>query len=113
MRGPDMTYTEFLALAEEKVEENFPQWHVKDVEKDLRTNEQAMKYASVTRKEDGTFVMTLFEPSWDLCAVEDLALVLLHEYVHVRIWDTLNEVSPNPFCRTALHELTAYRVRSK
>jgi len=110
MRGPDMSYTEFLALAEEKVEENFPQWYVPGVKRDLKFDEMAMKYASVSKKMDGTFVMTIFEPAWDLCAVEDLTLVLLHEYVHIKIWDKLNATVYDPFCRSAMHELYAYRV---
>jgi len=110
LRHPGMGYMEFLDRAELQVMEKFPQWYVLDVNRELNFDEQNGRFASVKKQEDGTFTMYIYESSWDLCTVEDLALVLLHEYVHVKIWDDLEESIEDEFCRAAVHELTAYRV---
>lgn len=109
LRHPDMNYLEFLSRADAKVAGKFPQWYVKDISRELDFEEQNGMFASVEKQEDGTFVMYIYEGSWDLCTVEDLALVLLHEYVHAKIWDSLEEM-PNELCREVIHELTAYGV---
>lgn len=109
LRHPSMGYFEFLSRAEAKVAEKFPQWYMKDINTELEFEEQNGRFASMERQEDGTFVMYIYESAWDLCTVEDLALVLLHEYVHAKIWANLKEI-PDDLCRAAIHELTAYGV---
>ena len=81
--------------------------YVADVKKELFPRMDDPRYASVSKDEDGTLVMTVYGPSWELCAVEDFALVLLHEYTHVVIWDRLEASIPNLGCRSAVHELFA------
>ena len=110
MRQPDMNYLEFLSRAEALVEENFPEWYVEGIRRELEFDNPSSNFAEVYEEDDGTLVMAIYELSWDLCAVEDLASVLLHEYVHVKIWDELKEKIPDEFCQIAIHELTAYSV---
>lgn len=111
MRQPDMNYLEFLSRAEELVEENFPEWYVAGIKREMEFDNPSSNFAQVYEEDDGTLVMAIYELSWDLCAVEDLASVLLHEYVHVKIWDELKEKIPDdPRCNILVHELTAYSV---
>ena len=107
IRDPSVTSAEFFEMADAMVRDNFPQWYSPDVKKELLFYREAARYASVNKIEDGTLVMSIYKPSWDLCAVEDFALVLLHEYTHVVIWDRLKETIQNPDCRAAVHELFA------
>ena len=111
IRHLGMNYLEFLSRAEALVKENFPEWYVEGVKKELIfDNSNYDGFATINKQEDGTLVMSIYELAWDLCAVEDLASVLLHEYVHVKIWDELEEKMPNEWCNLAVHELTAYGV---
>jgi len=107
-----MNYTEFLARAEKMVAEKYPEWYVEGIQRALVFNNPDIRFASVSKQEDGTFVMYIYEQSWDLCTVEDLASVLLHEYVHIKIWNDLEDQIPGDgvaaFCRAAVHEMTAY-----
>lgn len=113
LRDPGMNYMQFLYKAEALIAENFPEWYVEDVKRELVFDNPDMRFASVSKEEDGTFIMHIFEMSWDLCTVEDLASVLLHEYVHIKIWDDLldqipGDTAPANWCRAAVHEMTAY-----
>jgi len=110
LRHPDMHYFEFIERADDMVKENFPEWYVEGIEWELAFEQVGSWFASVDEQEDGTLLITLYEQSWDLCTVEDLASVLLHEYVHVKIWFRLKEEIEDEFCRAAIHETTAYNV---
>jgi hypothetical protein len=112
LRDPGMNYTEFLSRGEALFKEKFPEWYVEGVKQEL-VFDSDIRFAGVIKQEDGTFVMYIFEQAWNLCTVEDLASVFLHEYVHVKIWNDLEEQIPGMFlswCRMAVHELHAYKV---
>ncbi len=110
LRHPDMNYTEFIERADTLVKESFPEWYVEGVGRHLASEQIGSLFASVDLQEDGTLLITLYEKSWDLCTVEDLASVLLHEYVHAKIWFRLAEEIEDEWCRSAMHELTAYNA---
>jgi hypothetical protein len=101
---------EFLHLAEERVQRNFPEWYVRGVKLEMAFEKRDDGYARTKKKADGTFEISLNEPTWDLCTVEDFALTLLHEFVHVKLWNELERTIPVPLCRSAIHELYAYRM---
>jgi hypothetical protein len=103
-----MHYAEFIQRADDMVKVNFPEWYVEGIVRELAFEQVGSLFASVNIQEDGTLRITLYEMSWDLCTVEDLASVLLHEYVHVKIWFRLAEEIEDDFCRAAIHEVTAY-----
>jgi hypothetical protein len=105
-----MHYAEFIERADDMVKENFPEWYVEGVEKELASEQIGSLFASVDVQEDRTLMITLYEMSWDLCTVEDLASVLLHEYVHAKIWFDLEEEIEDEWCRAAMHEVEAYTV---
>jgi len=108
-----MNYSEFIARADLMVANTFPEWYVEGIRQEL-VFKTDIRFAAVTKLEDGTFVMYIYEQARDLCTVEDLASVLLHEYVHAKIWDDLEErISGfifDDYCRSAIHEVTAYGV---
>lgn len=110
LRHPDMNYTEFIERADTLVKERFPEWYVEGVGRELAFEQIGALFATVDLQEDGTLLITLYEKSWDLCTVEDLAAVLLHEYVHAKIWFRLAEEIEDEWCRSAMHEVIAYNA---
>jgi hypothetical protein len=105
-----MNYLEFIARADLMVKKLFPEWHVEGTPIGVDFAEMGVRFADVSRLEDGRLAINIYEHGWDLATVEDLASVLLHEYVHVTIWDDLEETIEYDFCRMAVHEVTAYGV---
>lgn len=110
IRPSDMDRNEFLALADAQVREHFPEWYVEGIRQEIELDNPKDEFAAVTRQADGTFLMSIYKPAWNLYVVEDLVTVLLHEYVHVKLWDWLAEKIPYEACNHAIHELTAYGV---
>jgi len=113
LRTPEMTNFEFLTLAEKKIEENFPQWYVKDINTVLLFNSPPWAsdlFASVNKRPRIPLTMVIYAASWELTTVEDFASVLLHEYVHVTMWERLEAEIPDEDCRSAAHEVIAYTI---
>ena len=105
-----MRYTEMVARADTMVENKFPEWYVEDVPFSRNIDTSTNHFASAFRSDEGTFHITLYDLALNLKTVEDLASVLLHEYVHVKIWNDLEKAIPEEECNSAVHEMTAYGV---
>jgi hypothetical protein len=103
-----MRYTEMVAQADAMVEKKFPEWYVEDIPFERNIDISPTLFASAYKTADGTFLITLYDLSLNLKTVEDLASVLLHEYVHVKIWNDLEKAIPEKECNDAIHEMTAY-----
>lgn len=110
IRHPQMNYMEFIARADLMVENLFPEWYVEGTPIGVDTEQIGITFASVQRLPDGRLAIELYPHGYHLATVEDLASVLLHEYVHVRIWDELETTILNPLCNAAVHEIMAYGV---
>ncbi len=100
---------EFIARADIMVEKNFPEWYVEGTPY-MVSLEETDNLAAAFKYEDGTFLIVLYEDALNLPLVEDLATTLLHEHVHVKIWDDLEEDATGELCQGAVQEMTAYRV---
>jgi hypothetical protein len=106
-----MNYLEFIARADLMVKNLYPEWYVEGTPIGVDTEEAGIRFATVSELEDGSLAINIYEYGWNLAVVEDLASVLLHEYVHVKIWNDLKRDFPiNIWCRSAVHEMTAYGV---
>jgi len=92
------------------VKKKFPEWYVEGTPFERNFEQIENRYASAHKLEDGTFLIVLYDKGLDLTTIEDLASVLLHEYVHVTIWNDLEEAIPEEDCNSAVHEMTAYGV---
>ena len=111
IRDPQMNYLEFIARADIMVEKAYPEWYVEDTPIGVDADERGIRFATTSELLDGSLAVTLYEHGYNLAVVEDLASVLLHEYVHVKIWNDLKRDFPfNLWCRSAVHEITAYGV---
>ena len=110
IRHPQMNYLEFIARADLMVKNLFPEWHVEGIPIGVDFEAVGILFADVSRLEDGRLAINIYEEGWNLATVEDLATVLLHEYVHVKIWDELEKNILESFCKAAIHEMVAYGV---
>lgn len=110
-----MNYMEFIARADLMVKELFPEWHVEGTPIGVNTEEVGVRYATTSRLMDGRLAIEIYPYGYRLAVVEDLATVLLHEYVHVKIWDELEKSIPtdteaSSLCKASVHEIMAYGV---
>lgn len=71
------------------------------------------KYGITDRNAQGDLIIVLGRPALMLATVEDLAMVLLHEYVHVVTWDEIfngNFGGATEECKKARAEMLANKV---
>ena len=108
---PDQGYKEFIVTATEIVKEKFPEWYQKDVPLglDLFIYKEAPKRLAYTHiNEEGKTAIKLTQRALDLCTAEDLAYILLHEYVHVKIWEDVETATEDDNdCDYIRHEIVA------
>ncbi len=105
-----MNQIEFIVRADMLVEKVFPEWYVRGTPYTISDEEIPDRYATAHKFEDGTFLIAFYDDALALCAVEDMASVILHEHVHVKIWNALEEALPEEDCNSAVHEMIAYGV---
>lgn len=110
LRDSSIDDIKFLALADEKVANEFPQWYSEEVEKKIEIFPSDNRFAGVVEKKNGDLVIRIFPTMQTLRTVDDVALVLLHEYVHVKLWYKLDALPVDPICLLSIHELFALNV---
>ncbi len=107
-KATDMGYREYLRQAQELVKKELPQWYQEDIRVEINIRAKG-RYAYV-REAFGETVIYVTIEALNLELVEDLALVLLHEYVHTKIWKQLEKEIPNNECNITVQELHANYV---
>ncbi len=98
-------HKELIAASKQMVQDKFPEWYQEDVEVGVDAVEDYLGYTH--RNNQGDLAIKLTQRGLDLCSVEDVAAVLLHEYVHAKLWVQLGQDFPNPQCNNVRHELEA------
>ncbi len=104
---PEEGYIEFISGAVEIVRDKFPEWYNEEtpIWVDLK-DEKNLAYAKLIEQEPIRIGLT--QKALDLCTQEDLASVLLHEYVHVKLWDEIATMADEDTdCNYIRHELEA------
>jgi len=119
IRHPDMEPLEFTLLAHEMVKDRVPEWLAKGVH--IQVNPRAQgggRYGQTGPDEHGKMHIQLFASALHLAIVEDLAHILLHEFVHAIKWDDIaamnldsdaEEDEPH-WCTMYHHELWSNRI---
>ena len=105
---PEEGYIEFVSGAVELVRDKFPEWYNAEtpVGVDLKDKDNLAYAIQVGGQE--TVIINVTQKALDLCTQEDLASILLHEYVHVALWDEINAIAdPASRCSHIRHELKA------
>lgn len=93
-RPIDMSNQEFVEAANAIVLDNTPEWHVTTDGPDIRVIVKTVRfkrgyYARVYRMSSKLYLVFIENSGLELKSIEDLASVLLHEYVHIKTWDSI------------------------
>ena len=91
IRPVGMETLSFIKLADELVARKAPRWYDPDTQIHLDFG-LIKNFASMRVTDKGTLDIVLERHALVLATVEDLAAVLLHEYVHVDSWDYVYNV---------------------
>ena len=113
IRPIGMDSTTFVRAADDLISRKAPKWRNHDAQVHLGFG-LLNKYGITNKTADGDLYIVLGRPALVMATVEDLAAVLLHEYVHVIHWDY---VFDNPSladatfeCKKARAEMLANKV---
>jgi hypothetical protein len=114
IRTPNMDYYDFLRAADAMVLEAAPDWYVVGTP-ELPIIVQASpnllrRYGEAWVDDQGVYHVVIGRTGLMLSTVEDLASVVLHEYVHVLEWEKIEVQDWSDNCKSARQELMANKV---
>ena len=97
---------ESLALVKERV----PAYYDETIDVGIASDgEEFLAYVRKVDEgtEDERLILRVTQSGLQLCTKEDLGTIILHEFVHVAIWDILEQGITDDTCNTVRHELIA------
>ncbi len=114
IRTPDMDYYDFLRAADAMVLAAAPEWYVEGTP-EMPVIMQATpnllhRYGEAWVDEQGVYHVVIGRLGLMLATVEDLASVILHEFVHVISWEEIEAQGWSENCEFARQELIANKV---
>ena len=94
LRSTDMSDEEFVEAAAAIVLVNTPEWYVAPDGPDVRLILKTVHfergyYATTRRMSTSSYLIFIESDGLSLKTIEELAAVLLHEYVHVKTWNSI------------------------
>ncbi len=114
IRTADMSYYDSMRAGDELVRIAVPEWYVEgtpEVRVIMQASPDLMKsYGEVWRDDQGIFHVVIGRLGLGLAVIEDLAAVILHEFVHIITWDETNAQDWTDNCKLARQELMANKV---
>ncbi len=116
IRMPSMSYLSFVAAADDMIRLIAPEWYIEsttEVPITIHVNINLLKnmFGQAWKdKKTGGYRIVIGRTGLFLSVVEDLASVLLHEYVHIKVWDEIESKDWPYECKMARHELEANKV---
>lgn len=114
IRTPNMDYYDFLRVADAMVLAVAPDWYVVGTP-ELPIIVQASpnllrRFGEAWVDDQGVYHVVIGRLGLMLSTVEDLASVVLHEYVHVLEWEKIETQPWSDNCKSARQELMANKV---
>jgi hypothetical protein len=114
IRTPDMDYYDFLRAADAMVRAAAPDWYVEGTT-EMPVTMQASpnllrRFGEAWRDDQGVYHVVIGRLGLMLATVEDLASVVLHEFVHVITWEEIEAQDWSDNCKSARQELIANKV---
>jgi hypothetical protein len=114
IRTPDMDYYDFLRAADAMVLAAVPDWYVvgtPEMPIIMQASPNLLRrYGEAWVDDQGVYHVVLGRLGLMLATVEDLASVVLHEFVHVISWEEIRSQDWSDNCHSARQELMANRV---
>jgi len=106
-----MTDEDFVIAADSNVKDKVPEWHIDVSERSdvvLRvTWLMHAAFAETRESRPGIKTVTLWRRALVLATIEDLAYILLHEYVHVETWHLFDHMGLSKECNIYRDEMFA------
>lgn len=103
-------YKDQVLAADLLVKEKFSEWYQEGTCITVAPGVDSSYAESTQIKATKEIYITLNQPALSLKNREDLAQILLHEYVHVTGWKTGRHKELSPTCKMAVDELDAYNI---
>lgn len=115
IRTPDMDYYDFLRAADAMVLAAVPEWYVEGTPEtpiimQASPNLLQRRYGEAWLDEQGVYHVRIGRLGLMLSIVEDLASVVLHEFVHVIVWEEIEAQDWSENCMSARQELMANKI---
>lgn len=112
VRPIGMTSQQFIAAADRHLLQRVPHWvaprtHEVDVTMSWR---DTGRYAGMRKNDDGTYTIRVERPALALATIEDMAHVLLHEYIHVIVHDSIYAMDLTKQCKELRSEMVANQI---
>jgi len=111
----DMAYYDLLRAADEMVRVAVPEWYVEGTPEmpiimQASPNLLQRRYGEAWRDDAGVYHVRLGRLGLMLAVVEDVASIVLHEFVHVHAWAEIEAQDWSENCMSARQELMANKV---
>ncbi len=115
LRPPLMGFFAFMDAADRMVASKAPEWYVVGSEEQplIMHAMPNLKniFGQAWKDEEGVYNISFGRSALFLATIEDAANVMLHEYVHLKIWDEIASHDEwTTECKEARHELVANKV---
>lgn len=114
LRTPDMTYYDSIRAGDELVLAAAPEWYVEGTPEMpiiVQANPDLLRlYGEAWLDDQGVYHVAIGRLGLMLSTIEDLASVLLHEYVHVIAWEEIEAHDWSDNCKSVRQELLANKV---
>ncbi len=114
IRTPDMDYYDFLRAADAMVLATVPDWYVvgtPELPVILQASPNLLRrFGEAWIDDQGVYHVVIGRLGLMLSTVEDLASIVLHEYVHVLEWEKIEAQPWSDNCKSARQELVANKV---
>lgn len=114
IRTPDMSYYDSMRAGDELVMAAAPEWYVEGTQEMpiiVQANPDLLSlYGEAWVDEQGVYHVVVGRLGLMLATIEDLASVLLHEYVHVIAWEEVEAEEWSENCKSVRQELIANKV---
>lgn len=115
IKTPDMDYYDFMRAADAMVLERVPEWYVEGTPEmpiimQASPNLLRSRYGEAWRDDQGVYHVRIGRLGLMLATVEDLASIVLHEFVHVLAWKDIEYQDWSENCMSARQELMANNI---
>jgi hypothetical protein len=115
IKTPDMDYYDFLRAADAMVLAVAPDWYVVGTPEmpiimQASPNLLLGRFGEAWKDDQGVYHVRIGRLGLMLATVEDLASVVLHEFVHVLEWEKINSQPWSDNCMSARQELMANKI---
>ena len=107
-----MTAEEFVEAANKIIFQRAPEWYAPATHPlHMRLSwHDTGRYARMGRLDDGTYAISVDRAALALPVIEDMAHVLMHEYIHVKVWEVVYGTDFTKVCKELRSEMIANRV---